>query len=161
MNIWHRARHALSAVAAVLAIAPAAAQDTGSGADDDTIAGVRAATSAWIEAFNTRDARRIAALYAPDAVFWGTISPTIRITPDAVLTYFEDSARRRPLLRMELGETHVRVFGETALNSGYYTSVDTKDGAEVRQSLRFTFVYRRDGDRWSIVSHHSSRMPVP
>ncbi|HEV8644903.1 MAG TPA: DUF4440 domain-containing protein [Burkholderiales bacterium] len=37
-----------------------------------------AATAAWAEAFNARDAQQIAALYADDAVFWGTISPTIR-----------------------------------------------------------------------------------
>lgn len=161
MKGWRGALGALLGIVAIVGAGPIAADDTASGADSDTVAGVRAATVAWIEAFNTRDARRISALYAPDAVFWGTISPTIRITPEAVLTYFEDSAQRRPRLRMELGETHVRVYGETALNSGYYTSVDTKDGAEVRQSLRFTFVYRREGDRWAIVSHHSSRMPVP
>jgi ketosteroid isomerase-like protein len=39
---------------------------------------VIAATAAWAEAFNARDAQQIAALYADDAVFWGTISPTIR-----------------------------------------------------------------------------------
>ena len=55
---------------------------TGAQADDDGTeaekAEVAAATAAWVEAFNARDPERIAALYAPDAVFWGTISKTIR-----------------------------------------------------------------------------------
>jgi len=42
---------------------------------------VLAATEEWVATFNTRDPVRIAALYAPDAVFWGTVSPTIRTTP--------------------------------------------------------------------------------
>ena len=70
-------------------------------------AAVLATTQAWIAAFNTRDAERIAALYAPDAVFWGTVSKTIRTTPEAVVEYFRDSAKRRPKLRMELVESHV------------------------------------------------------
>lgn len=48
-------------------------------ADEDIQKEVIAATAAWAEAFNARDAQRIAALYAGDAMFWGTIShPPIR-----------------------------------------------------------------------------------
>ncbi len=131
-------------------------------ADDDAVQKeIIAATTAWAEAFNTRDAQRIAALYSDDAVFWGTISPTIRTTPDAVLEYFTDSTTRRPNLRMAIGEQHVRVYGDTAINSGYYTSHSVQEGQEIITPLRFTFVfYQRDG-RWMIVSHHSSRMPAP
>ncbi|HUF22425.1 MAG TPA: SgcJ/EcaC family oxidoreductase [Burkholderiales bacterium] len=122
---------------------------------------VLAATAAWIEAFNTRDPQRIAALYAPDAVFWGTVSPTIRTTPREILEYFESSAVRRPTLRMSLGEQHVRVYGNVAINSGYYTSRYVEDGREILTPLRFTFAYRKSGGRWAIVNHHSSRMPAP
>ena len=39
-------------------------------ADDEAVQGeVIAATAAWAEAFNARDAQRIAALYVDDAVF--------------------------------------------------------------------------------------------
>src|SRR6267142_2834088 len=61
-------------------------------ADDEAVQrGVIAATAAWAEAFNARDAQRIAAFYAYDAVFWGKISPTIRTTPRDVLEYFTNS----------------------------------------------------------------------
>lgn len=122
---------------------------------------IKAATAAWAEAFNARDAQRIAGLYARDAVFWGTISPTIRTTPEAVLEYFTNSTTRRPNLRIAIGEQHVRVYGDTATNSGYYTSRNVQDGQEIITPMRFTFVFHRRAGRWVIVSHHSSRMPAP
>ena len=131
-------------------------------ADDDAVQKeVIAATAAWAEAFNARDAQRIAALYADDAVFWGTISPTIRTTPEAVLEYFTNSTTRRPNLRIAIGEQHVRVYGDTAINSGCYTSHNMQEGQEIITPMRFTFVFHQRGGRWMIVSHHSSRMPAP
>jgi len=128
-------------------------------ADDDGTAEVSAATAAWIEAFNARDAQRIAALYAPDAVFWGTISPTLRLTPEAVLEYFQSSVTRRPKLRMALVDEHPRIHGDIAINTGAYTSREPRDDGEVVQASRFTFVYRKQNGRWMIIEHHSSRVP--
>jgi uncharacterized protein (TIGR02246 family) len=125
--------------------------------DDKAEAQVAAATLEWIKTFNTREAARISALYAPDAILWGTVSKTIRTTPEEILEYFEESSAKRPNLRMFLGEYHVRLFGNIATNSGYYTSRNPVDGQEVVIPMRFTFTYRRDGDRWMIVNHHSSR----
>jgi uncharacterized protein (TIGR02246 family) len=123
--------------------------------------GVIAATEAWAEAFNARDAARIAARYAEDAVFWGTISPTIRTTPKAVLEYFTASVTKRPNLRISIGEQQVRVYGDTAINSGYYTSRNVQDGQEIITPMRFTFVFHKRAGEWKIVAHHSSRMPSP
>jgi uncharacterized protein (TIGR02246 family) len=126
-------------------------------ADDAVSAQVAAATGEWISTFNTRDAARISALYAPDAILWGTVSKTIRTTPQEILEYFEESSAKRPNLRMFLGEYHVRLYGAIAINSGYYTSRNPVDGQEVVIPMRFTFTYRKEGDRWMIVNHHSSR----
>jgi uncharacterized protein (TIGR02246 family) len=126
-------------------------------ADDAVAAQVAAATNEWISTFNTRDAARISALYAPDAILWGTVSKTIRTTPQEILEYFEESSAKRPDLRMFLGEYHVRLYGEIAINSGYYTSRNPVDGQEVVIPMRFTFTYRKEGERWVIINHHSSR----
>jgi uncharacterized protein (TIGR02246 family) len=130
-------------------------------AGDAVSAQVAAATAEWISTFNTRDAARISALYAPDAILWGTVSRTIRTTPQEILEYFEESSAKRPNLRMFLGEYHVRLYGAVAINSGYYTSRNPVDGQEVVIPMRFTFAYRREGDRWVIVNHHSSRFASP
>ncbi len=127
---------------------------------DDAEQSVMAATEQWVATFNTRDPARIAALYAPDAVFWGTVSPTIRTTPEQILEYFVSSAKRRPTLRISVGEQHVRVYGDVAFNSGYYTSRYVQDGQEIVTPMRFTFAYRKHDGRWVIVNHHSSRIPA-
>jgi hypothetical protein len=108
-------------------------------ADDDAVQKeVIAATAAWAEAFNARDAQRITGLYARDAVFWGPISPTIRTTPQDVLEYFTNSTTKRPNLRIAIGEQHIRVYGDTAIISGYYTSRNVQDGQEIVTPMRFT-----------------------
>jgi uncharacterized protein (TIGR02246 family) len=130
-------------------------------ADGAVGAQVAAATAEWISTFNTRDPVRISALYAPDAILWGTVSKTIRTTPAEILEYFEESSAMRPDLRMFLGEYHVRLYGGIAINSGYYTSRNPVDGKEVVIPMRFTFTYRKEGDRWMIINHHSSRFAQP
>ena len=129
----------------------------GEPADDAVAMQVAAATAEWIATFNTRDATRISALYAPDAILWGTVSQTLRTTPGEILEYFEESSVTRPNLRIILGEYHVRLFGDIAINSGYYSSRNPVEGKDVVIPMRFTFTYRRQDDRWMIVNHHSSR----
>jgi uncharacterized protein (TIGR02246 family) len=117
------------------------------------------ATRAWVAAYNSRDPGQILALYAPDAVFWGTSSPTLRDTPEAIADYFE-TAPGQPNARVELGAYKVRIWGETAVNSGSYTFTDLRDGQTVRRPARFSFVYRLLNGRWMIVDHHSSAQPA-
>lgn len=52
---------------------------------------VMAATEKWRDTvtLNTDDApKKTAALYAPDALFWGTVSEQVRDTPAHVYQYF-------------------------------------------------------------------------
>jgi uncharacterized protein (TIGR02246 family) len=119
---------------------------------------VAAATHAWVEAFASHDPSRITALYAPDAIFWGTASPTIRDTPELIREYFEN-LQNRPTVRIEIDEQHIRVYGDVAIDSGRYTVHEVKAGQPTVRPLRFSFVYRRQEGRWLIVDHHSSALP--
>lgn len=135
----------------------APANDVG---DARVVAEVKETITAWVDAFNVRDAQRVAALYASDAVFWGTVSPTIRITPAKVFEYFESSVVRNPKLRISVEEQHVRVYGDVATNSGIYMARNPQpDGEDLVTVARFTFVYQLRDGHWIIVAHHSSRMP--
>ena len=120
-----------------------------------------AALQAWVEAFDSRDPKRIVAIYAPDAVLWGTTARTIATTPESIWGYFKDSGQR-PWTRVTIDSQHERVYGSVAIVSGAYTFSDVRDGvASNVRPARFTFVFRRDGERWLIVDHHSSRVPEP
>lgn len=121
---------------------------------------VAAATRAWAAAYDSRDPQRAIVLYDKDAVFWGTLSPTIRDNTEEILAYF-NKMPKTPHSRVTLGEQKIRVYGDIAINTGYYTFNVLRKGKRVAIPARFSFVYRLRDGRWMIVDHHSSRNPVP
>ena len=113
----------------------------------------------WVAAVSGGDPAAVAALYAPDAVFWGTVSPFLRTTPEGVRDYFEHFMRLSHLNAIYY-KPMVRVYGDIAINTGYYTFFYEEDGVLRSIPARYTFVYRRDAQgEWQIVEHHSSAMP--
>jgi len=108
---------------------------------------------------NSKDLERILAVYDAEAVLWGTVSPTLRDSPAAIREYFTPGASR-PNLKVALGEQRVRVYGNIAINTGYYTFSDIRDGQPVTTPARFSFVYRQRDGPWLILDHHSSRVPA-
>lgn len=119
---------------------------------------VAAATANWRDAYNSRNPQLVTALYDPDAVLWGTQSRMVATTPQEIAAYFADIGQR-PLGRVSIGGQHIRVYGDTAFNTGSYTFTDVRDGENTLRSARFTFVFHKVGGVWKIVSHHSSTMP--
>jgi hypothetical protein len=127
-------------------------------ARSDDQSDVQAATGLWLDAFNRKNAKDIVALYAPDAVFFGTSSPLLRHSPELVWDYFKSL----PTLgdaTISMGEHRVQLFGSIAINTGFYTRSSQQDGKLVQNPARFTFVYAKRGGRWLIVNHHSSALP--
>ena len=119
---------------------------------------IAAVTEDWRAAYDSRDPKRIAALYASDAALWGTNLKAIAVTPAAVAEYFKD-APARPDARVVFTEQNVRVYGELALNSGTYTFNGVRDGKPTTSPARFSFAFRKLDGKWLIVDHHSSRLP--
>jgi uncharacterized protein (TIGR02246 family) len=121
---------------------------------------VKAATQAWADAFNARSIERTTALYAPDAVFWGTTSQTLRDTPAAIREYFGNMPTT-PQTRVTLGDSRIRVYGDLAIHTGHYTFSGVRDGQPTSTPARFSFAFRLRDGRWWIVDHHSSAVPAP
>ena len=112
----------------------------------------------WIAAFNAGDARRVAALYAPDAVLWATTARGRIDTPDGVHGYFERVLGRDPAPRMQRVSDQLRELGAFAVHSGRY---DLHLGADAVAAARFTLVLRRTERSWAVLEHHSSLVPAP
>lgn len=121
-------------------------------------ADVAAATTAWIQAI--ADADKVSSLYSDDAVLWGTVSPKIRSGRTSVREYFAGFAKV-PGFKVDFGDQLIRVYGNAAVNSGYYTFSWVKDGETKTLPSRYSFTYMKDGERWLIVDHHSSALPAP
>jgi len=107
---------------------------------------VAAATQAWIDAMNSRDTERVVALYAPEAVLWGTVSPTIRDNPSAIRDYFKTLPTFPPEFKGVIGEQRVRIYGDTAINSGTYTFSTVRDGKPITIAARFSSSSRSGDD---------------
>jgi len=131
-------------------LATAAAMPAG-----DAAASVVAATAAWVEAFNSRDPARLSALYDAEAVLSDTSEAKPRIGTAAIADYYR-SAPQRPTQRVALGERNIRVFGDTAIDSGTYNLFEMRDGQATLTPARYTLVYRNRGGKWLIVDHQSA-----
>jgi hypothetical protein len=66
-----------------------------------------------------------------------------------------------PGRKVAFGDQLIRVYGDTAVNTGYYTFSFVKDGETKSLPARYSFTYVKSGERWLIVDHHSSAMPSP
>jgi uncharacterized protein (TIGR02246 family) len=103
----------------------------------------------------------ILSLYAEDGVLWGTISTTRRDDPTAIRDYFVNAYKALPNLTVTFEDPYIRIYGDTAVNTGHYTFSYEKDGKMQTLPARYSFtLVKRDGD-WLIVDHHSSAMPQP
>jgi uncharacterized protein (TIGR02246 family) len=120
---------------------------------------VAAAATTWGTAL-AEDTPDKVALYADDAVLWGTLSPKLRADRETMLDYFVVGFKALPNRKVAFGDQLIRIYGDTAINSGYYTFTYVKDGETKTLPARYSFTYRKNGDNWLIVDHHSSAMPA-
>jgi uncharacterized protein (TIGR02246 family) len=120
---------------------------------------VEAAASAWGRALGDDDPDKVLPYYADDAVLWGTLSPTVRSDRAALRDYFVTAFKVLPGLKVAFGDQLIRVYGGSAVNTGYYTFSYLKDGETKTLPARYSFTYVKNGERWVIVDHHSSAMP--
>jgi uncharacterized protein (TIGR02246 family) len=116
---------------------------------------VAAATTAWVDAFNSRDPGRINSLYDTEAVLSDASEAKPRVGAAAIADYYK-SASQRPTQRVALGERNIRVFGDTAIDSGTYNLFEMRDGHATLTPARYTLVYRNRGGRWMIVDHQTA-----
>jgi hypothetical protein len=120
---------------------------------------VAAATLAWGRALGEDDPDKVLPHYSDDAVLWGTLSPTVRADRAALRDYFVTAFKVLPGLKVAFGDQLIRVYGATAVNTGYYTFSYVKDGETKSLPARYSFTFVKSGENWFIVDHHSSAMP--
>lgn len=125
--------------------------------DEDS---VKAAYNDWVKAVTGGSADPVLKLYDDKAVLLATFGPKPLVGHSQLREYFV-KLTALPHLRAETNESIIRIFGDIAINSGLYTFSYEKGGKVVNVPARFSFTYRKDGDKWKIVDHHSSMVPPP
>ena len=122
---------------------------------------VSAAGQSWANAFNSCSATSAAALYMPEAVLWGTVAPAIISGRQGIQGYFERVCSSATPPKVSFGEQLIRVYGDTAINSGAYTFTAVVQGQPRPFAARYSFTYRKVDGQWLIADHHSSARPSP
>ena len=124
---------------------------TDSAAKDQVVA----ATAAWVDAFNSRDPARVAALYDAEAILTDASEPRPRVGSAEIAEYYRKAAQR-PTQRVALGERNLRLLGDTAIDSGTLTYFEMRDGNATTTPGRYSLTYQKRGGKWLIVDHQTS-----
>ena len=129
----------------------------------DTAEDAQAAFTRFFSAFVSRNQAQVAAMFAPDAQFYGTVSPALVTTPEGVLSYFTVALDRPDVTEARaLKLTTTALTDSIALVAGTWKVDRTVEGkTTIGDPLRITAVLQKRSDRWMVVQFHNSRLPVP
>jgi hypothetical protein len=138
-------------VVGILATAPARAQV----APDAVRAELLALESRWDSAVVRKDIAVLERILAPSFVFIGadgSVSTRSEMlaglqTPDLVIDPFETR------------DVQVRLYGSTAILTGWFEQTGRFQGRAYRVRSRYTDVYVRESGRWVAVTAHASALP--
>jgi uncharacterized protein (TIGR02246 family) len=112
----------------------------------------------WITSVATLNPDEVVKHYSKDGVLWGTVSKIVRPGHELIHDYFVDFLKKKPVDCI-VKKPQIRIYGDIAINSGYYTFVFDNNGNKVKAEARYSFVYQLQDDKWMILDHHSSFMP--
>ncbi len=119
---------------------------------------VKAAFTAWINDVNHKDMQNLLSLYDSHADLHPTLSGTLRTSRKEMEDYFTRFLALQDL-HAEASNPHIQIFGNTAINDGFYTFSFRKNGKPHVLKARYSFTYLKEADGWKIVDHHSSVVP--
>lgn len=111
----------------------------------------------WNDALQTGSAKKVAELYADDAVLLPTVSNLPRTTPEEIEDYFNHFLKKKPFGIIK--QRNIKKGCNKVTDAGIYDFEVTTNGKKEIVPARYTFVYEFRNNQWKIVHHHSSRMP--
>jgi uncharacterized protein (TIGR02246 family) len=122
---------------------------------------VEAVTTKWMALVTSgrpTASEEITSLYTQDATVIGPDTPEVRNGPEEIRRYFKNFTQR-PNLAITGYSGNVRIYGDTAVETGYYTFAYDQGEKRAAVPARFSLHYRRVKGEWKIDDHHSSRLP--
>ena len=112
-------------------------------------------------AFEASDVDGVVKLFAPDALFLGTVSTILATKTEQIDKYFQGLKQFTP--RSFTVESYsAQVISDNAvLFAGLDTFGQTKEGKKIEASARFTMLITKGDQGWRISHFHSSSRPAP
>jgi len=123
----------------------------------------QAAFSKFFPAFVAYNQTEAAAMFAPDAQFYGTLSTELVLTPDGVLKYFTVALSRPDIAKATpLQLTSTALSESVALIAGSWKLDRTLNGNTTSTGpYRLTAVMQKRDGHWVVVQFHNSPLPAP
>lgn len=117
----------------------------------------------FFPAFVARNHVEVAAMFAPDGQFYGTVSPELVTKREGVLQYFITALDRPDIaLAIPLQVTSTALSDSVVLIAGMWRVERTLEGkTTVGGPLRVTAVLQKRNDQWLVVQFHNSPRPAP
>ena len=113
----------------------------------------------WMEAVCSNDVGAIISLYIEDGLLLGTLDSEIRKGRTEIKMYFDYFLKFKPCGRITKIVEDDLGYRRIAIANGTYDFDLTENGEQTTAPARFTFVLDREGTKWRIHSHHSSKQP--
>lgn len=108
----------------------------------------------WNRALKTGNSDKVNENYTDNAILLATVSNKPRVNSIERIAYFKDFLSKHPVGEIDFRK--IKIGCNKAIDTGLYTFT-LKDGKKIK--ARYTFIYRWDGHKWLISSHHSSVLP--
>jgi hypothetical protein len=123
----------------------------------------QAVFSKFFPAFVARNQAEVAGMFAPDAQFYGTLSPELVTNPEGVRKYFATALDRPDItVATPLQLTSSALSDSVVLIAGKWKLDRTLDGKTASFGpFRVSAVLQKRNDRWVVVQFHNSPMPAP
>ena len=111
------------------------------------------------EAWATRDADAVTALFTAEPVLLATVSNQPRTTPAGVRDYFVAFLKLKPVARIDTSTTDIDCQTASRVGTWTVTLTDAVTGQTRDVGARYSFIYRFEAGTWKIDHLHSSAMP--
>ena len=158
MRIW-----AYAFVSVLVLVGAASAQDAADPERGDAELAVLQALDRWSSTYGSATtAAEMLALYAPDAVFWGTGAREPFVGADEIGPYFTRQFENFPERSVAFVDPVVHIYGagDVATVTGLYRfEVIDRAGSALEALYRFSFALLQMDEEWQIIHQHSSQLP--
>ena len=125
-----------------------------------TIKDARELVERWSSAFTQGDVNALMALFAPDAVFFGTSSKTIVADTDGIRNYFENSLLGSKRYVSVLTDIHVTILSDDAAIIAALNKITITENNHTDDLMgRLSIAARKREGLWKIEHFHRSALP--
>jgi uncharacterized protein (TIGR02246 family) len=119
---------------------------------------IEMALTNWLNTLADGDPVKVTDLYLDNGVLLGTVAEDIKQGHTEILSYFEMFVTKNPIGSVDT--FILQNFGDVCISDGTYTfELDGEDGQRTSVAARYTYVWKKENDKWMIATHHSSVNP--